>query len=138
LDLITIDLQEKEREAASRAKVQHLITNWEAQAQEDSWGSSTVATPAELGSLKRQTNPFHVIFPIVLCRSAINLRRQAHLLVARTLHIPSIAIILALFFAPLKRNYEAVQSRMGFIQQLGSLYFLGMLHILALLSARIL
>jgi ABC-type multidrug transport system ATPase subunit len=125
LDLITVDLQEKEREAATREKVQRLITQWESKPQEPRCGAPAIATPAELGSLKRQMNPFHVVFPLVLRRSAINLRRQSHLVVARLGHIPGIAIILAVFFAPLKHNYEAVQSRMGFVQQFGSLYFIG-------------
>lgn len=125
LDLITVNLQEKEREAAGRAKVQRLITDWENNPFELSLQTSTIATPAELGSLKRQMNPFHMMFPLVLRRSAINLRRQPHLLIARTMQVIGIAIILALFFAPLKSNYEAVQSRMGFVQQSVAMYFVG-------------
>lgn len=125
LDLITVDLQEKSREAASREKVQRLITDWQDQSVELSRQTSTIATPAELGSLKRQMSPFHMMFPLVLRRSAINLRRQPPLLVARTMQVIGMAIILSLFFAPLQHNYESVQSRMGFVQQLGALYFVG-------------
>jgi len=38
---------------------------------------------------------------------------------------------MALFFAPLKNDYEAVQSRMGFIQEFAALYFIGMLQNIA-------
>ena len=125
LDLITVDLQEKRREAASRAKVERLISDWENRPLELSRQTSTIATPAELGSLKKQMNPFHQMFPLVLRRSAINLRRQPHLLISRTMQVIGIAIIIALFFAPLKSDYEAVQSRMGLVQQITSMYFVG-------------
>lgn len=132
LDLITVDLQEKEREAASRAKVERLIADWENRPLELSRQTSTIATPAELGSLKKQMNPFHQMFPLVLRRSAINLRRQPHLLVSRTMQVIGVAIIIVLFFAPLKSDYEAVQSRMGLVQQIVAMYFVGMLQNIAI------
>nr|KMM64532.1 ATP-binding cassette sub-family G member 8 [Coccidioides posadasii RMSCC 3488] len=132
LDLITIDLQEKGREDASRKRVQRLISGWEQNPVELTRQTSVISTPAELGSLKRKMSPFHLMYPLVLRRSAINLRRQPHLLVARTMQVIGIAIILTLFFAPLKKNYESVQSRMGFIQQLAAMYFVGMLQCIAI------
>ncbi|WEW60487.1 hypothetical protein PRK78_005974 [Emydomyces testavorans] len=135
LDLITIDLQEKEREAASRARVQRLISEWEQKPLATTHQTSMVSTPAELGILDRKMSPFHLMFPLVLRRSAINLRRQPYLLIARTMQVIGISIILVLFFAPLKRNYESVQSRMGFIQQLVAMYFVGMLQCVAIFPA---
>lgn len=38
------------------------------------------------------------------------------------------AICLTLFFAPLQSNYYSVQSRLGFLQEFGPLYFVGMLQ----------
>jgi hypothetical protein len=35
---------------------------------------------------------------------------------------------LALFFAPLKNNYYAVQTRMGYVQEFAAFYFVGMLQ----------
>ena len=69
--------------------------------------------------------PFRVTFPLVLHRSVINFWRQPPLVMARSMQIPGIAIIMALFFAPLKNDYAAVQSRMGFIQEFAALYFVG-------------
>lgn len=131
LDLITVDLQEREREAASRERVQRLISEWEKRPLDMSTQSSVIASAAELGSLKRKITPFLIMFPLVLQRSAINLRRQPPLLVARTMQVIGIAIVLTLFFAPLKRDYEAVQSRMGFIAQVAAMYFVGMLQNIA-------
>ncbi|PGH12369.1 hypothetical protein AJ79_04317 [Helicocarpus griseus UAMH5409] len=131
LDLITVDLQEKTREAVSRQKVHRLITIWTDKPLELTRQTSVIATPAELGSLKRQINPFLVILPLVLRRSLINLRRQPPLVIARIMQVIGMAIIISLFFAPLHNDYEAVQSRMGILQQFASMYFVGMLQNIA-------
>ncbi|KAJ6083401.1 hypothetical protein N7467_007536 [Penicillium canescens] len=132
LDLITIDLQQADREAVTRERVQHLISRWSKTTVELVRTASQIATPAELGSLKRQMLSFRITFPLVLHRSFINFWRQPPLIMARLMQIPGIAIIMALFFAPLKNNYEAVQSRMGFIQEFAALYFVGMLQNIAI------
>jgi ABC-type multidrug transport system ATPase subunit len=126
LDLITVDLQHADREAITREKVQHLIASWEQLPVNLSRQTSRIATPAELGSLKKEMKPFWVTYPIVLHRSAICLYRQPALILARTSQIIGISIIMALFFAPLKNDYPSVQSRMGFIQEFAALYFIGL------------
>lgn len=125
LDLITIDLQQEDREATTRERVQRLITNWNTKALELTRSTSQIATPAELGSLRRQMLPFRMTYPLLLHRSAINFWRQPSLVMARSMQILGIAIIMALFFAPLQNDYAAVQSRMGFIQEFAALYFVG-------------
>ncbi|CAG8123409.1 unnamed protein product [Penicillium salamii] len=134
LDLITIDLQQEDREAITRERVQNLIAHWQAGtfAPKLEREESHIATPAELGSLKRQMLPFRVTFPLVLRRSMINLWRQPPLLMARLMQVPGIAIIMVLFFAPLQDDNAAVQSRMGFIQEFAALYFVGMLQNIAI------
>ncbi|DAA75043.1 TPA_exp: ABC drug exporter AtrF [Trichophyton benhamiae CBS 112371] len=132
LDLITVDLQAKSRETATRAKVQRLIDSWEVSPHGRETEASTIAVPAELGSLKRKPTAFPTMFALVLRRSAINLRRQPYLLLARTMQVIGVAIIMALFFAPLKDDYAAVQSRMGAVQQITALYFVGMLQNIAI------
>lgn len=129
LDLITIDLQQEDREITTRERVQHLISNWGTKALELTRTSSHIATPAELGSLRRQMLPFTITYPLVLHRSAINFWRQPPLVMARSMQIVGIAIIMALFFAPLQNDYAAVQSRMGFIQEFAALYFVGELYL---------
>jgi ABC-type multidrug transport system ATPase subunit/ABC-type multidrug transport system permease subunit len=134
LDLITIDLQQEDREMITRERVQGLISRWHDDPLELGLGreESHIATPAELGRLKRQMLPFRVTFPLVLHRSVINFWRQPPLVMARSMQIPGVAIIMALFFAPLKNDYAAVQSRMGFIQEFAALYFVGMLQNIAI------
>lgn len=132
LDLITVDLQQEDREAATRERVQHLINNWSGSTPVLGRTSSRIATPAELGSLRRKMLPFMITFPIVLRRSFINFWRQPPLVMARSMQVLGIGIIMALFFAPLKNDYAAVQSRMGFVQEFAALYFVGMLQNIAI------
>ncbi|CRG87851.1 hypothetical protein PISL3812_04872 [Talaromyces islandicus] len=128
LDLITVDLQQEDREMTTREKVQHLIDAWGHNKEVIGRQASHIATPAELGSLKRQMHPLRITFPLVLHRSAVNFFRQPELIMARTSQIIGIAIIMALFFAPMKNDYAAVQTRMGFVQEFAALYFIGMLQ----------
>ncbi|KKY26406.1 putative atp-binding cassette sub-family g member 5 [Diplodia seriata] len=121
LDLITVDLQHESKEAASRATVRNLIDSWTNNNEKPSNAATTAnrrpssttqqqqhtATPAELGSLARSTTPFHVAYPLL---------------------VVGLGGILALFFAPLGRDYYSVQNRVGFLQEIPSIYFVGMLQ----------
>ncbi|KAI0185257.1 ABC transporter [Xylaria flabelliformis] len=207
LDLITVDLQEENREAESREKIKRLIESWSyvvehpqskeglslshlnideaakvdirsqllfaseneneksgailaAEEEEgdkeqisqykmdgpvlkgphsittptrlDFLQKTTIATPAELGALVRKRATFATAFPLLLHRSMINLRRQPSLLLARTCQVIGLAILLALFLAPLHHDYYSIQNRVGFVQQICALYFIGMLQNVAI------
>lgn len=135
LDAITVDLQEESKEAISREKVTALINAWRRQLKDHpshlQRSKSKIATPAELSSLRRQMNPFSTTFPLVVHRSFLQITRNFDIMASRTLQVISIGGIFALFFAPLQKNYEGIQSNLGFVQEVGSLYFVGMLQNLA-------
>ena len=135
LDLITVDLQQKDREAATREKVRSLISSWSTANFAALMEPTTVSTPAELGSLVRKPASFLAAYPILVHRAFINLRRQPPLILARIMQVLGLSIIIALFFAPLKHNYEAVQSRIGLIQEICPFYFVGMLQNVAIYPA---
>ncbi len=128
LDLITVDLQHSTKEAVSREKVRSLIMDWDKTQPEIIRSTSHIDTPAELGSLTRIVTPFRIAFPLLLHRSLINFRRNPSSIIARTTQVLGFAIILTLFFAPLKHDYYSVQTRFGFIQEFAALYFVGMLQ----------
>jgi hypothetical protein len=48
------------------------------------------------------------------------------------MQVVGMGIVVALYFAPLKNDYFSVQNRVGFIQQILPLYFIGMLQNVAL------
>jgi len=117
LDLITVDLQEEAKETASRERVQRIIQHWQEEEGPkvvDSMQTTTqiIASPAELNSLKCERNSFWVVFPLLPQRSIINIKRNFEIIMARTMQVIGYGIILALFFAPLKNNYEGIQSCM--------------------------
>ncbi|KAK8227206.1 ABC transporter-like protein [Phyllosticta capitalensis] len=133
LDLITIDLQHVEREAASREKVASIVASWSSRPKPPSKDPNasplgTAATPAELGSLARTTTPFHIAYPILVRRAFLNFSRQPNVIAARVMQVVGLGIILALFFAPLGHDYASVQSRIGFVLEIPALYFVGMLQ----------
>ena len=132
LDLITVNLQNAKRESATREKVHSLILEWNENPQVSLIGTNThIATPAELGSLARSMTPFRIAFPILLYRSLINFRRNSTAIVARTTQVIGFGVTLVLFFAPLKSDFYSVQTRLGFIQEIAPLYFVGMLQCVA-------
>ncbi|KAI8239729.1 putative ABC transporter ATP-binding protein/permease [Colletotrichum sp. SAR 10_96] len=100
-----------------------------------SFNKASLATPAELGALVRKRASFVTAFPILLHRGLTNFRRQPPLLVARIAQVVSLGVVLALFFAPLKKDYFSVQNRMGFIQEIAAFYFVGMLQNVAVFPA---
>ncbi|KIW03124.1 uncharacterized protein PV09_05767 [Verruconis gallopava] len=133
LDLITIDLRHAAQETATRKKVQSLIDGWnEADKDVERRDSSVIATPAELGSLRKTRTSFRLALPILFHRSLLNLWRQPPLWVARIMQIWGMSIIMTFFFAPLKTDYYSIQSRLGFIQEIAPVYFVGMLNNIAI------
>jgi ABC-type multidrug transport system ATPase subunit/ABC-type multidrug transport system permease subunit len=132
LDLITIDLQQAHREEATREKVRSLITSWSSSDFAAALNPTTISTPAQLGALIRKPTSFFAAYPILVHRAFINFRRQPPLITARIMQVVGLAIILALFFAPLKNDYEAIQSRLGFIQEFCAFNFVGMLQNVAI------
>ncbi|KAH8174936.1 ABC transporter domain-containing protein [Sarocladium implicatum] len=177
LDMITIDLQQEQREAESRERVRKLIDHWEqngntgtgrlpkikeedstekvsttgqddlaedsehtnivhpmaqqpslASAPRPSLKKESLTTPAELGALIRKRASFTTALPLLMRRAIINTRRQPDQVLARTMQVIGLALLLALFFAPLKHDFFSVQNRMGFVQEIGAFYFVGMLQ----------
>ncbi len=124
LDLITVDLQHEEREAASRAKVRKLIESWSSDmfplAQ-----TGSIATPAELGSLARKPASFATAYSILMRRTTKNILRQPEIIIARIMQVVGLGLVLALYFAPLKNNYYGIQNRLGFLIEVAPLYFVG-------------
>lgn len=94
-----------------------------------------LATPAELGALVRRRTTFVTAFPLLLHRAFINFRRQPPLLLARLMQVVGFAVVLTAFYAPLRSDYTSIQNRIGFVQQVASFYFVGMLQNVAVYPA---
>lgn len=118
LDLITVDLQHEAKEAVTREKVRSLISGWDHTRRSQLIATpSHISAPAELGSLKRAMTPLRVSFPLLVRRSMIGFRRDPNAILARTTQVFAYAVIVTLFFAPLKSDYDSIQSRLGYVQE---------------------
>ncbi|OAA57750.1 ABC efflux transporter [Cordyceps fumosorosea ARSEF 2679] len=100
-----------------------------------SFNRANLSTPAELGALVRKRTSIVKALPLLLRRAVINTRRQPELILARTMQVAGLAGVFTLFFAPFKHDYFSVQNRMGYVQQLGAFYFVGMLQNVAVYPA---
>lgn len=137
LDLISVNLQSSEKESESRMRVDAILDAWRSKS------SSTPKTPPEqtdtlhdetaaLHALVRDSASFVVAYPILLRRNIVNFSRSPHMIVARIMQVVGIGIVFCLFFAPLKDDYIGVINRLGFVQEITALYFVGMLNNMAI------
>ncbi|EHK23803.1 uncharacterized protein TRIVIDRAFT_45576 [Trichoderma virens Gv29-8] len=117
---------------AAEANVDESLPKIQPAASRKSFNKANLSTPAELGALVHKPASLATAVPLLLHRAIINTRRQPQLIMARTMQVVGLAIIFALFFAPLHHDYYSVQNWMGFIQEIGAFYFVGMLQNVAI------
>lgn len=122
LDLITVNLQDPAKEAHTRNKVNALVSRWADQtigkpSLHSEGSAAQIRSPAELGRLESTMTPLRIAFPILLQRSILSYRRSSQVIDARIAQVLGFTVIVTLFWAPLRLDYEGVQSRLGFVQQ---------------------
>lgn len=123
LDLITVDLQDAARETVIKIQVGSFVSQWDKATADKAnllLAGTTVHlnTPAELGRLERAMTLLSVAFPLLSRRNALNYRRSSMVVDAGVAQVLGFSIIIiTLFWAPWKSNYEDVQGRLGFVQQ---------------------
>ncbi|KAL2425309.1 putative ABC transporter ATP-binding protein/permease [Exophiala dermatitidis] len=120
--------------SVEQEQTQHRSLNQdqEDQPQTETEKQKQLTLPASLGTYRRQRLPFRHAFPILLQRGLLNLRRQPNLLTGRITQLVGLGIVLTAFCAPLGHNYYSVQTRVGYIQAMSSMFFVGMLSSIAL------
>jgi ABC-type multidrug transport system ATPase subunit len=112
LDVITVDLQQQEKEDVSRRRVEQLLEVWKDGKCSIITCTAVEETQVEVKDLARARESFLNIFTLVLGRSALNIGRNSETVIARTSNVIGMAIVFGLFFSPLQSNTEAVQTRM--------------------------
>ena len=124
-----MNLQHVEREKESKRRVEELIVHFTKTkaVQEHSEKNVPVTLPAQLQGLERRKSSFWTVYPVLLKRSYLNFRRSPSLVLTRIMQVSSFGIILALFYSRLGNDYIAVQNRVGYIQEISALVFVGML-----------
>ncbi|KAK5046825.1 hypothetical protein LTR84_007179 [Exophiala bonariae] len=97
--------------------------------------NTSIVQAAQLGEIQRDQLPFGASLALLLRRACLNLTRQPVLAIGRVSQILGLAVVLTCFVAPLRNDYSSVQSRMGYILQITSLFFVGMLNAIAIYPA---
>jgi energy-coupling factor transporter ATP-binding protein EcfA2 len=137
LDLITVDLRRASREAETREKVHWLISLWNrvsaasSDSEAEMQSTATLMLPTEVSALRRSTASFGTAFPILVHRSALHLWREKNAMIARIMNVVPYGALISLFFAPLHNDYQALQSRLGLVQLLCFVFFMGTLNNMA-------
>lgn len=139
LDVISVNLQSASKEEQSRERVTAMITNWNEEVKIAKSKSSPVEhrivkLPAEFGAYQGTSGAWKT-FIVLLSRSFTNFMRSPHLVAARIGQVAGIAVIIALYFSPLREGYVGVLNRLGLIQEVTALYFVGMLNNMAIYPA---
>ncbi|KPM43810.1 putative ABC transporter ATP-binding protein/permease [Neonectria ditissima] len=134
LDMITDFHQQDPKGEESRQRVQGLIQSWRQRVTlqhitaEDAEDHGTSPFEAEQDvSIPARITAFHISFPLLIRRAITNTYRQPQLVLSRIMQSSGVAIIFTLFFAHLGHDYLSIQTRLGFFQQLGGFYIIGML-----------
>ncbi|KAJ3111998.1 hypothetical protein HDU96_005078 [Phlyctochytrium bullatum] len=136
LDVSSVDLRGDAAEEASRARVDALVKAWKEVEDSRRSGTATAAgtngstTTLNLGAVSKPL-PFFLALPILVGRSFRNLRRQGGLVSARIAQTAALGVILTMYFARLGRDQASITTRIGFLQQIGAIVFIGMLNCIA-------
>lgn len=138
LDVVSVNLQSVEKEVKSREKVDHILESWKQHERTQSNAVSftvnkrEMALPAEFRCYSRSPAAFGPAYFTLLRRSTVNFSRSPDMIVARIMQVVGIGIIFALFFSPLKDGYTGIIDRLGLVQEVTALYFVGMLNNMAI------
>ncbi|KAJ3061204.1 hypothetical protein HDU98_002869, partial [Podochytrium sp. JEL0797] len=145
LDLASVDLRNDSAEEESRARVNGLIQSWTKAPVDGANGSAAVAllggqeTAAKVLELSNSKQlSLLVALPLLVSRSWLNLRRQPSLMAARIMNEVALGVIFSMYFAKIANDQSGVISRIGLLQQAGSIVFIGMLNCIAVFPQELL
>ncbi|OWB59792.1 hypothetical protein B5S31_g1159 [[Candida] boidinii] len=141
LDIISYNMQNEYIERQTRKRVGFLLDNWktnEGSINRDPFQESRGVNEKCLNSIKESLGvfgssyktraSFYVGLRVLLQRQTLCLFRDLNILIARCTQVVGMGIILSLFYARLKHSYDSIQDRLGLVQQIASLYFVGFLN----------
>lgn len=118
--------------------MQKLIGSW-VQKKETEKGSVVDETPiidsgaafVDFSHLYKKQQPLSVVFRPVLERQIKVLTRTPDVIYARVAQLLVLGVVHALYFSPLKNSYESIGNRLGLIQEVLNMYFVGLFNNLA-------
>ncbi|KAK0199972.1 P-loop containing nucleoside triphosphate hydrolase protein [Desarmillaria ectypa] len=130
LDIVSVDLREVQQEEQSRENVDMLV---EAFRNGETRNEETKASPLRIETmlLEKKMSPITTSLPVLLERGALAFSRRSGVVQARFGNAVGLGIVSALFFSPLGHDYISIQNRIGCIQGILPIYFVGILQNMA-------
>jgi len=91
-------------------------------------GERYVNSVSHIRPLMKKPNSLFVAVPILMKRSFRNLTRQPLFMISRIMQAIAYALILSIYYTPLKNDQMSVQNRIGLLYMVISSVFVGMLN----------
>ncbi|KAG0299027.1 hypothetical protein BGZ96_000030 [Linnemannia gamsii] len=132
LDTASVNLRSAQLEEDTRKVVDALVDRFNANKKEMLASQLPSHSLGQLPKVSPQYAYFSKAFPILTRRSFVNTFRQKGLYFNRVFQPIIVAIIMAIFFAPLGNKPSDVISRFGLLQQTTPIVFSGMLNNVAM------
>lgn len=130
LDLVSVRVGETQE--TTTARVAHLLQNWARANHSDYSGSLSETGEVDLKKYRVEKLPSWITFSTILRRQFLNSIRATDIVVARAGQTVLLAVIHTLFFAPLKNGPEGVSNRLGLIQEVCLMLFVGLVNNISL------
>lgn len=102
-----------------------LVTSW------DPHFEPLISSSIDLEPYRHKMAPFKVRIDTVCRRQMKTLVRDIDVIVSRAAQIVFLTVVHTLFFAPLRNGPGGIENRMGLIQEVLNLYFVGLLNNIA-------
>ncbi|KAK0450317.1 P-loop containing nucleoside triphosphate hydrolase protein [Desarmillaria tabescens] len=132
LDVVSVDLREAEQEELSREKVDMLVEAFrDGEHRTLNEETKTGQLRIETMGVEKKMTPITTSLPILLKRGALAFSRRSGIVQARFGNAVGLGIVSALFFSPLGHDYISIQNRIGCIQGILPIYFVGILQNMA-------
>ncbi|CAK7895408.1 hypothetical protein CAAN1_10S00738 [[Candida] anglica] len=138
LDLVSQGLDEEI--SVSQARVAGLVHQWKDRATmikplSEKFGEESPSALSQMIDIRKYEHtrlPLSTTFPTIASRQLLNSLRSKDVLFARAFQTTLLAIIHAIYFSPLKDTQEGVANRLGLVQEVMNLYFVGLVNNLSL------
>lgn len=126
LDVISQGLQEEIE--VTEARVTDLTNKWSQEREKSAMVLIAKDSPMDLSPYYIRRLPFHVTFAAVMQRQFVNVLRSKNVMVSRMGQTIFLTIVHTLFFAPLTYDAAGISNRLGLIQEVMNLYFVGLIN----------
>ncbi|ODV77493.1 ABC transporter family protein [Suhomyces tanzawaensis NRRL Y-17324] len=133
LDLISRGVEEDKE--TTDLRIDGLVNEWRSKTERSPKGLEFPVSNSDIIDTKlfhKRRSSFHVTLTTIIRRQFLNSIRSADILFAKMFQTILLAIVHTLFFARLKDNQQGITNRLGLVQEVLNLYFVGLINNISL------